>query len=322
MKRRERLDLMLYKLQHGGAITATGCAAEFSISQRQAWRDILALQNEGHPIYNNEQKPGEYLMLDSLKSKACLTGRESLALLMCVQAFESAYSPFYGALQLGRQKLLDALPENVKTAVLETLAVTDVETLERYRVKDELFEKLLTAACDRKQIRMSYRSNSSSSELTQRLIDPYGLVFKMQAWYLVAFCHLRNEVRVFRPDRIERYNVLPEPEEPVVWPEGFSLQKFFDNSWGIGRGAEQQVRMRFLPEVAKQVKRSAYHPTQKFVDLQDGSVEMHVMVNGLWEITRWILSFGSVVEVLEPEALRKDVIDMINKTKSLYEDKQ
>ena len=45
---------------------------------------------------------------------------------------------------------------------------------------------------------------------------------------------------------------------------------------------------------------------------------MKVTVSGLWEITRWILSFGPVVEVMEPAQLRQDIQKMVQQTQALY----
>ena len=199
---------------------------------------------------------------------------------------------------------------------MEKLEVSGLAQAERYPVQDILLTKLQNAASEGNQLKISYCS--AEGKETWRLIDPYGVAFRQGAWYVVAYCHLAKEIRLFRLDRIKRYNVLKEPEEPIVKDENFSLEGYFANSWGLERGEEVKVCLRFLPQVANQIKQSNYHKSQEFTDLADGSVEMKVTVSGLWEITRWILSFGPVVEVLEPTQLRQEIQNMVLQTQALY----
>ena len=40
---------------------------------------------------------------------------------------------------------------------------------------------------------------------TERAVDVYGLVYRTGFWYAVAYCHLREDLRVFRLDRVRRF---------------------------------------------------------------------------------------------------------------------
>jgi hypothetical protein len=58
------------------------------------------------------------------------------------------------------------------------------------------------AAAAKRQLELSYRA--SAGEITERRVDPYGLVRLERYWYLTGYCHLRQDVRVFRLDRVRR----------------------------------------------------------------------------------------------------------------------
>jgi proteasome accessory factor B len=76
----------------------------------------------------------------------------------------------------------------------------------------------------------------------------------------------------------------------------------------IPEGRLYNVKLRFLPEVAHSVAEVRWHSTQTVTFQDDGSIIMEFRVDGLNEITWWILSYGDQVQVLAPAALRQRVI--------------
>ena len=60
--------------------------------------------------------------------------------------------------------------------------------------------RLSTAARDRTGVRLTYRS--AAGEVTERLVDPYGVAFQSGHWYLVSWDHFRGAMRTFRLDRM------------------------------------------------------------------------------------------------------------------------
>jgi len=57
-----------------------------------------------------------------------------------------------------------------------------------------------------------------------RVVDPYGMLYWNNKWYAIAFCHLRNEIRNFRVDRI--INII-STKNTFKRPEAFSAREFF-----------------------------------------------------------------------------------------------
>ena len=70
--------------------------------------------------------------------------------------------------------------------------------------------------------------------------------------------------------------------------------------------------------IAQMAKKARYHPLGTYTDMEDGSVLYEVNVKGLWEISRWVLSFGPGVEVQEPSNLREMVKDLLIKACQIY----
>src|SRR5205823_4684492 len=58
---------------------------------------------------------------------------------------------------------------------------------------------LSKAAQDNRRVWIRYQGGEDQ---TERAIDPYGVVHHRGRWYIVGWCHLREDVRMFRLDRV------------------------------------------------------------------------------------------------------------------------
>lgn len=317
--KQERWAWIIKKMLSEEKLFIEDIAEEFGKSPRNCYRDLQALELAGY-AWQFDKNQG--YIIDKRYSPRNVdiffTDYEAFAILLCIDALNSPGFPFAGALESGREKLLKVFPEKMRQMVTEKIEVADVQVGEGYEINEMIFNKLQKAAFEKRKIVITYYSQTSSREELIRTVDPYGLICKNGIWYLIAFCNLRQEIRIFRPDRIKTINLL---EEQFQIPSGFDFHDIFEHSWDIGQGKPERVRLRFTPEVAVDVKKAKYHKTQQFTDQPDGSVIMEVHVSGLWEITRWILGFGPNVEVLEPQKLRENVIVMVQKTCDLYPEK-
>ena len=70
--------------------------------------------------------------------------------------------------------------------------------------------------------------------------------------------------------------------------------------------------------MARYVRESTWHETQKLTIEKDGSLLAKFRLSDTEEIKRWILSFGQHAEVLKPEKLRREVADELKLTTEKY----
>ena len=87
----------------------------------------------------------------------------------------------------------------------------------------------------------------------------------------------------------------------------------------IPEGRIYHVSLRFLPKVAHNVSEVQWHRTQSVEHNEDGSVTMDFRVDGLGEISWWVLGYGDQVQVLGPKSLRKMVLKMAENIITLNE---
>jgi len=138
---------------------------------------------------------------------------------------------------------------------------------------------------------------------SDRMVDPYKLLSKDGRSYMMAWCHKRKEVSIFRLDRIRKLQLTDRVFE--IDPD-FDEAAFLDPMFGIfNDGKPFTVKVRFSPWVARWIREDRWHPSQRFTELSDGSLQVDLEVTGTVDVKRWILSFGRDAEVLEPAHLRK-----------------
>ncbi|MCL4423883.1 MAG: WYL domain-containing protein [Firmicutes bacterium] len=216
------------------------------------------------------------------------------------------------------EKLPLLLPEHIsiRADALNQMISFGVEPLrgEEERV-EKCFRLLSEANQGRRRVEMVYYT-ASRDTYTRRKMDPYHLRYMEGAWYLFAYCHHRQEVRIFALDRMDEVAILPES---FTLPEDFTVEDFLRGSWRLERGGPPRtVVVRFDREAARYVRGKEWHPSQAMRELDDGSLFFQFTVSGMGEVSRWLLQFGSHAEVLEPAELRRIMAEEIERMGERY----
>lgn len=170
------------------------------------------------------------------------------------------------------------------------------------------------AVADRRRVTFGYRSRSGEQ---QRILDPYGLVHRKGAWYLVGRDHARDEIRSFRLDRVVgelRFQTgggAPQATGPEFEPPpGFRPQEALQVPPFVGRpgaGAEEETALvTFDAATAWWVERS--HPWLRLAWDDAGGASASIPVVDHDGFVSWILSLGEGVEVARPASLRAAIL--------------
>jgi len=240
---------------------------------------------------------------------------EATAVLACLQDFSKENNPLGNSLRLAQEKILNSLPHERQCQVDKARKSVDIRVISKPAdVSQKLFSCVERAIDGQYRIKIRYYTKTRESE-TERLIDPYIITFRGSAWYVVAYCHVRRAVLLFRMDRIKQ---IEETNESFVMASDFSAQEYFNGSWLIERGDPIRVKLRFLKEAARWIRSETFHPSQCITECNDGTIIFEATVNGRREISRWILGYGSEVEVLEPEDLRLYLMEQAAQMGKIY----
>jgi len=291
----------------GKAVAAL--AQELDCSPRTVYRDLEALQVAGFPIYTDRVEGRQrWSLLDTELQHIPVPF--SLPELMALYFSRGMVKIFKGTVF---SDSLESLFKKIKTtlppeslAYLRTMEQTFRVSQKPYKDYSQLKETINhinQAAFKKKSLDIVYYTMSREEE-SRRIIDPYGVWFFQGTFYLIAFCHVRSEIRIFAVDRIKE---LCMTDQSFTVRSDFDLETFMKPSFGVVKGPMTRIRLRFDHEIAGYIKEKVWHESQTVTSEPDGSLLFEAEVAGTDEVKAWILSWGSRVEVLEPALLRKEV---------------
>jgi predicted DNA-binding transcriptional regulator YafY len=293
---------MVMHLQGRRLVRAEDMAGHFSVSVRTIYRDIAALGEAGVPIAG-EAGVGYSLVKGYHLPPVMLTADEAAGLFVgaeMVRRFTDASlsAPVDAALDKLRAVLPRDRQEHVERLARQTVVLGRPGNVKTDPAAQPWLLAVQRGVAQRRVLRLAYRGAGRAEE-TGRDVEPLGVIFYGGAWYLVAWCRLRGDVRHFRVDRIARLEALAEtaPARP-----DFSLKQHL---------AEQMEKTETLPARvwfaarAQERARSESYATLVEETRRDGGAEFSLFTYSHEWLARWILSFGRDAEAIEPAELRE-----------------
>lgn len=296
-----RLFQIVYLLMEKPQMTAKELADRFEVSERTIYRDIDKLSIAGIPIYTNQGKHGGISILpDYVLDKAVLTTEEknkimeSLNVLNEVSIYDDNDSI---------SKLRSFLGEEYQDWI-------EIEFSSWGNSKEDadIFEYIKNAILEHRYMKIVYSGNQEG--LVERKIKPLKLCFKEQAWYLYAYCCLRNDYRFFKLKRISEITVLDAHFEPET--VGKVLPKVSN------KYSDNLKTVQVVLEISQEMAFRAYEELRNVTVTDDGKLICRLEVTDIDWFISYVLSYGSHISILEPMEIKERVIQEIEKMKNLY----
>lgn len=209
MNRIDRLFGILTLLQSRKYTSAEKISEKFGISIRTVYRDVKALGEQGVPV-SFETGRGYFVTQGYFLPPVSFSHDEAAALILIeniVHAFSdlSVKKNYSSALN----KIRAVLP-STKREKLELLsAAVRSQHPERFLVGYERLTELQNAVVAKQILEIRYKNNKEEESI--RRIEPIGLVFYAFAWHVIAWCHMREDYRDFKIERISYLNDTGQP---------------------------------------------------------------------------------------------------------------
>lgn len=297
-------------LQGGRSYTADELARDLEVSRRTVFRDLNMLEMAHIPYYFDNVSNGYRINQHFFLPPVNLTLSEALAMLTLVGTIkDGAHLPLVSEGSKAAIKLESVLPPAIREHVGDILKGLSFSLgpVSRHDGLDGMFDDLAQAIAGRKVCRIVYNSFQDQKELDLQL-HPLRLVFQSRGWYLVAYSPAHKETRTFKLTRIRKLTVQRAVFAPPKAPLG---PEPYGQAWSmIPEGCLHDVHLRFAPKVAGNVAEVQWHPSQEVQVNSDQSIDFRVRVDGLGEISWWVLGYGDQVEVVSPPALQKRIADV------------
>lgn len=198
MRRADRLYRITDYLRSRRRTTAEYLAQRLGVSVRTVYRDIADLEAAGVPVQGTAGVG--YTLARRIDLPPLMFARDELKAvglgLRFVQAFGDA--AVRAAAERAEGKIRGVLPSSEVEGMREARAYVprrDAQTAAHLAT-------VLEAVDAREVLQLAYRDEAGRE--TEREVWPLGTLFGAQAWSAVAWCELRQALRTFRLDRIQR----------------------------------------------------------------------------------------------------------------------
>lgn len=231
-----RVLAVLELLQTRQRISGSEIARRLHVDGRTVRRYISVLEDIGIPITAEQGRNGGYMLVSGFKLPPMMfTDDEALALSIGLLAARGlGVAETMPALASAEAKLKRVMPEPVRQRLEDVHRTIQLDLQSRApAVGKKTLSALATAAHARRRVRLAYASRDG--EPTERDLDPYGLSYRRGRWYAVGFCHLRQDLRTFRLDRVQRVELLAPR---FARPERFDIVEYLNRSFASLREAQ------------------------------------------------------------------------------------
>lgn len=201
MQVNNRLFEIVYILMQKKKVTAKELADKFEVSTRTIYRDIEILSRASIPIYATKGKDGGICLLDEyVLNKTILSEEEQNQILFALQGMKKVSGQ-------NERDILEKLSTLFNKKVDDWIKI-EFSNWGRDNTQEERFDIIKKAILNKKLIEFVYY-NTNGQE-TQRIVEPLQIWFKDKSWYLISFCRLKEDYRIFKIARIKEIKILDE----------------------------------------------------------------------------------------------------------------
>ncbi|GAA3795098.1 YafY family protein [Sphaerisporangium flaviroseum] len=218
MNRTDRLYALVEELRaiSPRCRSARELSDRFEVSVRTIERDISALQQAGVPIYAEAGGHGGYAIAKAT-SLPPLSFTPDEAVAVAVALSRTGEQPFAADARSALRKLVAAMPvpEGMRSRepASQVDPIGEMEAPDAAEGRAAVARVIEEALQDRRVLRIVYVDRAGAS--TERDVEPGVFIGGRGGfWYLVGWCRLREDVRVFRLDRIAAAALTGEPAHP------------------------------------------------------------------------------------------------------------
>lgn len=210
---------------------------------------------------------------------------------------------------------IKALLESQHDSAQEAMSRIRILPMAARKMQHGHFEIIAKAVLQRRRLCITHYNRARNDE-SAREISPQRLAYYRDNWYLDAWDHGKNTLRIFSVDSIRTVTLLDKKARNI--PDK-TLDAVLGSGYGIFAGRKTQTAvLRFTPERARWVANETWHPKQKSRFEPDGSYILEIPYSDDRELLMDILKYGPDVEVLKPQALRNKALGKLHTALSHY----
>ncbi len=328
----ERALGILLLLTGGKLVPATVLAERFQVSLRTIYRDIDRLIALGVPVDAERGAEGGYrLARGYLQPPVALTRNETAALLSAMALVRSSRTvPLAADLSSAQKKLLASLPKTVHGLLKEAERIVGIEPIPpdifhsgtKAQATDDWQKALdgfMAGILDGKRVRFDH-FNPSRQTSKPHDVEPHGIMFDRDLWYLAGRCVDTDLLKVYRADRVKNLEISGLFFRP---DKDFSIQSLLGGAWlsqAMRRWEQEETiaKILIMPHQARKLSADWYYRHAVFTPAEDGRIVVSIPSTDRARILPLVRWLGPGAELTGPEDLRRELAEELQQLAGLY----
>ncbi len=318
--RASRLLSIMMLLQAKGRMSAESLAQELEVSVRTVYRDIDQLTLAGVPVYADIGRNGGFALLDGWRTRLTgLTAPEARALFLSGLPGPASELGLGDEVAAAELKLLAALPADWQTEATRMSSRFHLDPKGWFSSgpRPEFLKAVAEAVWTERRITIKY---DSWTQISERTVEPLGLVLKGGIWYLVA--QRETRLRTYRLSQVLALTVL---DEHFARPVDFDLPKHWRDSTasfereiyiGVAKVRATKRGIGRLKGISQRIKDEIEAQTLEFDE--EGFATLLVPIEEEIWAAQEMQRVGAEVIVLEPATLRDRMVEIARRYASFY----
>ncbi|WP_078553498.1 helix-turn-helix transcriptional regulator [Bacillus alkalicellulosilyticus] len=312
MPKIDNMLAILWMLRSGEKITAKQISEKLEMNIRTVYRYIDTISTSGVPIISEPGHNGGYTLLNNFIEAPLFFDTEEQTSLFHAAVFAEE-AGYYGGEALNRaiSKLSKYSNQEQETKVNQHLTSLEVISRLNSLTMEPFLKDLEQAVADGYSVKILYHK-SGEKQVNYRLVNPYRMIYWNHKWYVIGFCHLRNDIRNFRIDRIES---LMLTENKFNRPENFSARDFFLKSLlPTIEDKEGNISLVISGDKSVLADISQHWFLGHYLKERTSNQAVFLLENDMLHtyVPYLLLPYNKSIKIIEPISLKKKLIEVLS----------
>jgi predicted DNA-binding transcriptional regulator YafY len=305
----ERLLAITVMLLNRRKATANELADHFEVSARTIYRDFDTLNSAGIPIVSYQGYEGGFCIPDNYKlSRQLLTFEDMVSILTTLKGVNASLKN--SDIDRAIEKISALIPSEKKDLFKQKSDsfIIDISPWGSSSHHDSTMQKVHKGVSESCLLQFDY--TGAHGERSGRVVEPHTMIFKSFNWYLLAYCRLRHNFRIFRLSRMRQVKIKAENFiRRQVEPEKYFQPKNDSRT-------EMELILRF--SAAVRIRVEEMFKKEHLSYNEDKTITASFTIPEDEWIVSFVLGFGDSVEIISPASWRRTVKQKIEKMNKIY----
>jgi predicted DNA-binding transcriptional regulator YafY len=305
-------------LSNKSGVTKFDICNELRINDRSVYRIINTIEELGFPVYDDRSHPDgktrwklEETYLKKLPNLSIPDVRFTFAEIIALFLLKSQGASFKGTdleknILTAFQKLSLYLPDDAVSRLqkIQTLFVSAAKFAKDYTGKQTIIDQLTSATLKQTTCLVTYHAFYDDT-VKHFKIDPLHFFEKDGGLYVLVRTPSFDSIRMLAVERIQQ---IETTDTQFDYPDDFDPETQLIKAFDLVMDDPVEAKIWFSKDQARYIKERHWSNTQKITDNPDGSIILEMTTSGVWDVKKWVLSFGAHAMVLAPDVLKNDIM--------------